>query len=44
MTVMKKFLFYGTAAILGLIWALYAQHGPVIPNLELRELIARLLI
>jgi hypothetical protein len=40
----KRLLLYATAAILGLVWALYAQHTPVIPNLELRELIAKLLI
>ncbi|HEV3114314.1 MAG TPA: hypothetical protein VGY99_27835 [Candidatus Binataceae bacterium] len=40
----KRLLLYGTAAILGVVWALYAQRTPAIPNFEIRQLIAQLLV
>jgi hypothetical protein len=43
-TMKKRLLLYGTAAILGVVWALYAQRMPAIPNFEIRQLIAQLLV
>jgi len=41
---MKKFLLYGTAALIGVVLAVYSHHTPPIQDLELRALITQLLI
>jgi len=42
--IMKKFLLYGTAALIGVVLAVYSHHTPPIQDLELRALITQLLI